>query len=120
MSLGFYVTNLGSGTPLDLNSMYDPVNKTLTINGPHNFDNSGRGVGSPLYHGAPWIEFNVTYPGSTAIINSAPGPSIVDHGSAVASEPAAVSEIMALMAVVSATLASIVVLAIGLRRKCEC
>ena len=60
MGLGFYITNLGSGTPLDLNSMYDPVNKTLTIKGPHNFDNSGRGEGSPLYHGAPWIEFNVT------------------------------------------------------------
>jgi len=59
MSLGFSITNLGSGTPLDLNSMYDPVSKTLTIKGPHNFDNSGRGEGNPLYHGAPWIEFNV-------------------------------------------------------------
>jgi len=121
MSLGFYITTLDpSVTPLDLNSMYDPVNKTLTINGPYNFDNSGRGLGAPMYHGSPWIEFNVTYPGSTAIINSAPGPSIVDHGSAVASEPGTVSEITALMAVVSATLASVVVLAIGLRRKSEC
>ncbi len=59
MSLGFSITNLGSGSPLDLDSMYDPVNKTLTIQGPHNFDNSGRGDGNPLYHGAPWIEFNV-------------------------------------------------------------
>ena len=122
MSLGFYITNLApeSGPGLDLDSMYDPVNKTLTIEGPHNFDNSGRGWGQPLYHGAPWIEFNVTYPGSTAIISSVPNPSTVDHGSAVASEPATVSDSMALMAVVSATLASIVVLAIGLRRKVEC
>jgi len=61
MSLGFYITTLDpSVTPLDLNSMYDPVTKTLTIKGPYNFDNSGRGVGNPLYHGAPWIEFNVS------------------------------------------------------------
>jgi hypothetical protein len=125
MSLGYYITNLVPGTgaanqPLDLKSMYDPVTKTLTIKGPHNFDNSGRGWGAPMYHGAPWIEFNVTYPGSTSIITSAPSPTTVDHGSAVASDPAAVSEIMAMMAVVSATLATIVVLAIGLRRRCEC
>lgn len=62
MDLGYYVTNLGSGVPMDLRSLYDPVNKTLTIKGPHNFDNSGRGEGNPMYHGAPWIEFNVTYP----------------------------------------------------------
>jgi len=125
MSLGFYITNLVPGVgpsnqPLDLNSMYDPVNKILTIKGPHNFDNSGRGVGNPMYHGAPWIEFNVTYAESTAIITSAPTPSAVDYGSAVASEPGTVSEMMALMALVSATLASIAVLAIGLRRKSEC
>jgi hypothetical protein len=121
MSLGYYVTNLApeSGPGLDLNSMYDPVNQTLTIKGPHNFDNSGFGWGNPMYHGAPWIEFNVTYPGSTAIITSAPTPSTVDYGSAVASDPGTVAEIMALMAVVSATLASIIVLAIGLRRKSE-
>ena len=122
MSLGFYITNLApeSGPGLDLNSMYDPVAKTLTIKGPHNFDNSGRGWGNPMYHGAPWIEFNVTYLGSTAIITSAPTPSTVDYGSSVASEPGTVSEMLALMAVVSATLASIAVLAIGLRRKSEC
>ncbi len=125
MSLGFYITNLVPGVgaanqPLDLNSMYDPINKILTIKGPHNFDNSGRGLGNPMYHGAPWIEFNVTYPGSTAIINSAPAPSAVDHGSSVASEPATVSEMVALMAVVSATLALIAVVAIGLRRKSVC
>jgi hypothetical protein len=67
MSLGYYITNLVPGTgaenqPLDLKSMYDPVNKTLTIKGPHNFDNSGRGLGAPMYHGAPWIEFNVSKP----------------------------------------------------------
>jgi hypothetical protein len=125
MSLGFYITNLVPGVgaanqPLDLNSMYDPVNKTLTIKGPHNFDNSGRGAGNAMYHGAPWIEFNVTYPGSTAIINSAPGPIVVDHGSAAASEPASVSGNAALMAVISAALASIFVMAVGLRRRFEC
>jgi len=63
MSLGFYITSLNPAVPpLDLNSMYDPVSKMLTIDGPYNFDNSGRGFGAPMYHGAPWIEFNVTPP----------------------------------------------------------
>ncbi len=121
MSLGYYMTNLApeSGPGLDLNSMYDAVNKTLTIKGPHQFDNSGFGWGKPMYHGAPWIEFNVTYSGSTVFITSAPTPSTVDYGSAVASEPGTVAEITALMALVSASLASIAVLAIGLRRKDE-
>ena len=37
---------------------YDDVEKILTISGPHVFDNP-RG-GGLLYHGAPWLEFNVT------------------------------------------------------------
>ncbi len=65
MSLGYYITNFVPGVgaanqPLDLSSMYDPYTKTLTITGPHCFDNSGRGEGNAMYHGAPWIEFNVT------------------------------------------------------------
>ncbi len=83
MSLGFYITNLVPGAgpanqPLDLNSMYDPINKTLTITGPHCFDNSGRGQGNPMYHGAPWIEFNVTPNASIPVdIELAPGWNLV-------------------------------------------
>jgi PKD repeat protein len=62
MSLGYYAvtsnaTSNGTGGP-DLGSMYDPVNKILTIVGPVDFDNVRHPDGS-LYHGAPWIEFNV-------------------------------------------------------------
>jgi hypothetical protein len=124
ISLGFYVTNLipGSGPteqPLDLNSMYDPLNKTLTINGPHNFDNSGFGAGMPMYHGAPWIEFNVTYPGSTVLAESSPPSASVGHA-ASASESVMMSEIAGFVAMISATLAGLVMLAVGLRRMRAC
>jgi len=124
MSLGYYITNLvpGQGAEnqnISLSSMYDSVTKTLTIHGPHNFDNSGRGAGSPMYHGAPWIEFNVSQE-TTSTVSSAAGPSIVDHGSAATLDQASASEIMALTAVVYATLATIVVLVIDLRRRNAC
>jgi WD40 repeat protein len=45
--------------PLDIPSLYDPFNKTLTFTGPYDFDNPGGRAGEMLYHGAPWIEFNI-------------------------------------------------------------
>jgi PKD domain len=60
MSLGYFVTSNSSGGP-DLNKMYDPVSKVLTIWGPMSFDNV-RWPDGALYHGAPWIEFNVGGP----------------------------------------------------------
>ncbi|MBE3041859.1 PKD domain-containing protein, partial [Candidatus Bathyarchaeota archaeon] len=58
MTLGHYVVNQnGTGGP-DLRSMYDPVANVLTIRGPVYFDNVRHPNGA-LYHGAPWIEFNV-------------------------------------------------------------
>ena len=56
MSLGWYGN--WTGGP-DLDSMYDPINKTLTMVGPMSFDNAHHANGA-LYRGAPWIEFNVT------------------------------------------------------------
>ncbi|OGS56862.1 MAG: hypothetical protein A3K60_01535 [Euryarchaeota archaeon RBG_19FT_COMBO_56_21] len=56
MSLGSFVTGWPSG--VDLAPMYNAATKTLTIIGPQNFDNMKATTGV-LYHGAPWIEFNV-------------------------------------------------------------
>jgi hypothetical protein len=50
-------TSILSGLPSE-HIIYDDLNKILTISGPHVFDNP-RG-GGLLYHGAPWLEFNVT------------------------------------------------------------
>ncbi len=119
MSLGYYITNLVPGTgpenqPLDLASMYDPVNKTLTIHGPHNFDNSGRGFGNAMYHGAPWIEFNVTPTGGMAMAASTPAPAVT---TAANSEPALTLEMVSMIAAVLAMLAALVVIAVDLRRR---
>ncbi|MBU0685589.1 MAG: PKD domain-containing protein [Candidatus Thermoplasmatota archaeon] len=56
-SLGYVITN--PTNPLDMASVYDPATKTLTFTGPYDFDNPGGRTGGMLYHGAPWIEFNV-------------------------------------------------------------
>ena len=59
MSLGHYAVSGYLGGGPDLDSMYDSVTKILTIDGPVVFDNVRHPNGA-LYHGAPWIEFNVT------------------------------------------------------------
>lgn len=58
---------------------YDEVNKTLTISGPHVFDNP-RGDGL-LYHGAPWIEFNVTEVTVVASTADSPTPFVAGQPS---------------------------------------
>ncbi len=58
MDLGNCVTGWPSGP--DLSSMYDPVARRLTIAGPLSFDNARHTENGALYHGAPWIEFDVT------------------------------------------------------------
>ncbi len=58
MRLGYYaVSSEPNGGP-DLSSMYDPINNTLIIHGPVSFDNVRHPNGA-LYHGTPWIEFDV-------------------------------------------------------------
>jgi hypothetical protein len=54
MSLGYY-----SAGGADIGSMYDAVNKTITMVGPLVFDNV-RDVNGTLLWGAPYIEFNVS------------------------------------------------------------
>jgi len=57
LSLGYFVTNPDGG--VNLADCYDPITKTLTIAGPQVFDNERHWSDGPLYHGAPWIEFDV-------------------------------------------------------------
>jgi hypothetical protein len=61
LTLGSYVSG-----GADLASMYDPVSRRLTIEGPVSFDNARHTEDGPLYHGAPWIEFNVGSPTTQA------------------------------------------------------
>ncbi len=57
MTLGYSMTGLGPDAP-NLWNYYSEVNKTLRLFGPMIFDNY-RFPNGLLYHGAPWIEFNV-------------------------------------------------------------
>ncbi len=119
MSLGYYITNLVPGAtsseqPLDLASMYNATTKTLTIHGPHNFDNSGRGFGNAMYHGAPWIEFNVTPTGGMSMTTSTPAPAVNTPAS---SEPTLTVEMVSMIAAVLASLAALVVIAVDQRRR---
>lgn len=72
LTLGSYVSG-----GVDLASMYDPVSRTLTIEGPVSFDNVRHTEDGPLYHGAPWIEFNVGSPTMTASLEG----SVLDSAS---------------------------------------
>jgi hypothetical protein len=73
-SLGFVVSNPAS--PLDMGSVYDPITKTLTFSCPYNFNNPGGRGGGMLYHGAPWIEFNVSAVSSPPIADAGPDQSV--------------------------------------------
>jgi len=67
LNLGHFVTNPDGG--VNLADCYDPVTKALTINGPQVFDNERHWSDGPLYHGAPWIEFDVSdYPDPPASV----------------------------------------------------
>ena len=60
MSLGYFVTGWPKETGLDLSPLYDSATKTLTIVGAVDFNNFWHTPTGILYHGAPWIEFDVT------------------------------------------------------------
>jgi hypothetical protein len=66
-NLGYVITN--PANPLDMGSVYNAVTKTLTFTGPYNFNNPGGRAGI-IYHGAPWIEFNVSSGNSPPIANA--------------------------------------------------
>jgi len=110
MSLGYYVSG-----GVDILSMYDPINKTITMVGPLNFDNAHQSNGA-LYRGAPWIEFNVTLvAGGTSV----PNPAAQAPPTGFATQPAATTitaEMVLVLMVVSGTLILIATIAVISRR----
>jgi hypothetical protein len=107
VSLGYYVT----GGP-DLDSMV--VGNVLTIEGPVSFDNVRHSPGGPLYHGAPWIEFDVG--AIKALSANVPVTAEVAEPVQSASVGAsATSELLSMAAVVCATMVSVAALGAGRR-----
>lgn len=104
MTLGYFMTG-----GVDLAPMYDAVSKTLTIVGPQQFDNYHWYPGGPIYHGAPWIEFNVTPGGSTLSLPAA---------GAAPSAPASMSaEVSSLAAVMAGAALAVCAIAVGAWRR---
>jgi len=105
-SLGYVLTN--PANPLDMASVYDPLTKTLTFKGPYDFNNLGGRTGV-LYHGAPWIEFDVSHTLKTE--------SVVEGTPEISAEgaPAVTAEILSLAAVICGVLIAVPAL-IGTRR----
>ena len=97
-SLGFTLTN--PANPIDMATAYNPTTKTLTIHGPYDFNNQGGRTGI-LYHGAPWIEFNVSSGLKTTSV-VAPTPEI-----AAETGPAVTAEALSLIAVVCGLLLAV-------------
>lgn len=110
VSLGYYVTG-----GADLSSMVS--GSTLTIEGPVSFDNVRHTPGGPLYHGAPWIEFDV---GAVKLAASDSGESTLSSAPASSASvvPAAASSAsgaLAMMAVVCAAMVAVAALGAGRR-----
>jgi len=112
-SLGYMITN--PANPLDPADIYDPITKTITIKGPYNFDNPGGREGI-LYHGAPWIEFNVAMTAGTQSVAGAVSPDVAPESS---SGPAVTAEMLSLVVAVSGVMVAIAALA-GAARRREC
>jgi hypothetical protein len=115
--LGYYITNyFGGGANLD--SMWDNATKTLTMQGPMNFDQFhwGGGATGPIYHGAPWIEFNVTPTGGKALAQSIPVQGTGASGDSVSVATATVSDLAALAVIVAGTMVAIGALGCSARR----
>jgi hypothetical protein len=109
-SLGFVITN--STNPLDIASVYDEPSKTLTIQGPFDFNNPGGRTDGLIYHGAPWIEFNVSHGLKTvSVVEATPE---VGAGSA----PAVTAEMLSLAVLICGVLIAVPAL-VGSRREDE-
>jgi hypothetical protein len=110
MELGFWITNPDGGA--DLDSMWDPVTNVITIQGPQTFDNVRHTPDGPLYHGAPWIEFDIVT--TKAAASSEPVTEVVSETSTGASSAA---ELSALMTVVALSFLVIVALGYSIMRR---
>ena len=111
MDLGYYITGWPEGTGADLSTMYNAGTKTLTIDGPQAFNNFWHTPTGLLYHGVPWIEFNVS--AGKAAAASTPE---VSGGSAL-TPTSATFEVLSMAVVVSATMLSVAALGACARRK---
>ena len=111
MSLGYWITNPDGGA--DLDSMYDPVGNVVTIQGPQTFDNVRHSPDGPLYHGAPWIEFNVTPPPKAAQLSE---PAVAGPVSEASAEVSTSAELSAIVLVAAAVFLVIVALGCAARR----
>lgn len=104
-----------SGAPYELSG----DGRTLTINGLADFENPHPDDDTYLYHGAPWVEFNVMLPPPKAVASSTlPSAEIigesVSSGDAVAkSSTSVVSELVSLTCMISAVLLVVYALALG-------
>jgi len=119
MSLGWYVTDPAGD--LDLESMWDTETNILTIEGPVDFDQVRYDLpDDQLWHGSPWIEFDITPVTMKAVESSEPivgpvaEPSPVPSGAATGAS--ALSELLALVVVVGAALLAIAALGCSMRR----
>ncbi|OGS44595.1 MAG: hypothetical protein A3K76_00435 [Euryarchaeota archaeon RBG_13_57_23] len=110
MDLGYFVTDWPLGSGLDLTPLYNAGTKTLTIAGPQDFNNFWHTPTGILYHGAPWIEFNVT-----PLKAAAASVPEVSSGGVVSSS--ASSEMMSLAVVAAATILAVAALGACARRK---
>lgn len=99
---------------------YDDVDKILTIEGPYTFENPREG--DLLYHGAPWIEFNVTPVAKAVSASDVPIVGLEESSAPAGSAPAvtsAASELVSLAAMISAVMLTITALAAGAGRRRE-
>lgn len=102
-SLGYFLTKPTGG--LDLRPLYNAGTKTLTITGPVSFDN-WKWPNGAIYHGVPWIEFNIT--GGLVKAASLDGSAASSDVPAGTSAPStAASEIMSLVSVVSSVMVTV-------------
>ncbi|OGS52436.1 MAG: hypothetical protein A3K75_04310 [Euryarchaeota archaeon RBG_13_61_15] len=102
MDLGSYVTG-----GIALEPFYDPATKTLEIVGPADFDNA-RHPGGELYHGAPWIEFEVTPALAAKTLTTESSGIVISSGQSTSVNLVALAALVSLIGIVAATLAIMV------------
>jgi hypothetical protein len=109
----FDIFSAGGGT-VD----YDPGTKTLTVTGPFDFDSTWDHASGLLYHGAPWVEFNVVW---TKLASTAGEPASMAAHSEVAAEASAevstTSELASLVSVMCAVTLMTAALALSVGRR---
>ena len=97
---------------------YDGGTKVLTINGPFDwYDWRDVGEGT-LWHGAPWVEFNVVEPIMAASSSVAP-PTPLEEPATSGAAATAATEMLSLVSVACAVLISVAALAAGAVRRPE-